>query len=67
MDRQEYSSGLPYPPPGDLPNPGIEIVSLKSPAIAGEKVWGGGGGVVTLRAPRCGGSDNSNFMPLLWL
>lgn len=38
-------------------------------------VWGalsvhtlfGGGGVVTLGAPRCGGSDNSNFMPLLWL
>ena len=22
--RQEYQSGLPFPPPGDLPNPGIE-------------------------------------------
>ena len=22
--RQEYWSGLPFPPPGDLPNPGIE-------------------------------------------
>ena len=22
--RQEYSSGLPFPSPGDLPNPGIE-------------------------------------------
>ena len=33
--RQEYWSGLPFPPPGDLPNPGIELVSLTSPALAG--------------------------------
>ena len=32
---QEYWGGLPCPPPGDLPNPGIESVSLKSPALAG--------------------------------
>ena len=25
--RQEYWSGLPFPSPGDLPNPGIEQVS----------------------------------------
>ena len=25
---QEYWSGSPYPPPGDLPDPGIEPVSL---------------------------------------
>ena len=24
VSRQEYSSGLPSPPPGDLPNPGIK-------------------------------------------
>ena len=30
--RQEYWSGLPFPPPGDLPDPGIEPVSLASPA-----------------------------------
>ena len=24
LSRQEYWSGLPFPPPGDLPNPGIE-------------------------------------------
>ena len=29
---QEYWSGLPLPPPGDLPNPGIEP---ESPALAG--------------------------------
>ena len=32
---QEYWSGLPCPSPGDLPDPGIEPVSLKSPALAG--------------------------------
>ena len=29
FSRQEYWSGLPCPPPGDLPNPGIEPRSLK--------------------------------------
>ena len=33
--RQEYWNGLPFPFPGDLPNPGIEPVSLMSPALAG--------------------------------
>ena len=27
FSRQEYWSGLPCPPPGDLPNPGIKPVS----------------------------------------
>ena len=27
FSRQEYWSGLPFPPPGDLPNPGIKPVS----------------------------------------
>ena len=31
--RQEYWSGLPFPIPGDLPDPGIETVSLRSPAL----------------------------------
>ena len=49
--RQEYWSGLPFPPLGDLPNPGIEHASYASPALAegffttkpSEKprVWGG--------------------------
>ena len=30
FSRQEYYSGFPCPPPGDLPNPGIEPVSLVS-------------------------------------
>ena len=33
--RQEYWSGLPCPPPGDLPDPGIEHASLTSPSLAG--------------------------------
>ena len=32
---QECWSGLPWPPPGDLPSPGIEPPSLMSPAVAG--------------------------------
>ena len=32
---QEYWSGLPCPPPGDLLDPGIEPTSLTSPALAG--------------------------------
>ena len=35
FSRQGYWSGLPFPSPGDLPNPGIEPVSLVSPALAG--------------------------------
>ena len=31
--RQEYWSGLPFPPPGDLPDPGIEPTSPVSPAL----------------------------------
>ena len=31
--RQEYWSGLPFPSPGDVPNPGIEPGSLASPAL----------------------------------
>ena len=30
FSRQEYWSGLPFPPPGDLSDPGIELVSLVS-------------------------------------
>ena len=33
FSRQQYWSGLPFPPPGDLPDPGIEPMSLMSPAV----------------------------------
>ena len=35
FSRQEYWSGLPFPSPGDLLNPGVELMPLVSPAIAG--------------------------------
>ena len=35
FSRQEYWSGLPFPPPGDLPDPGIKPTSLTSPSLAG--------------------------------
>ena len=42
--RREYWSGLPCPPPGHLPTPGIKPASLTSPALAG--------GFLTIRATR---------------
>ena len=35
FSTQEYWSGLPFPTPGDLPDPGIELESLSSPVLAG--------------------------------
>ena len=35
FSRQEYWSGLPFPSPGDLPDPGIEPTSPTSPSLAG--------------------------------
>ena len=35
FSRQEYWSGLPCPPPGDLPHPEMKPMSLTSPALAG--------------------------------
>ena len=41
FSRQEYWSGLPFPSPGDLPNPGIKP---RSPALQADdlptKLWG---------------------------
>ena len=36
FSRQDYWSGLPFPSPGDLHNPGIELESLAFPALAGK-------------------------------
>ena len=33
FSSQEYWSGLPFPTPGNLPDPGIEPTSLVSPAL----------------------------------
>ena len=36
FSRQEYWSSLPFPTPGDLPDPGVKPTSPASPAFAGE-------------------------------
>ena len=54
FSRQEYWNGLPFPPPGDLPDPGIEPMSPASPALAG--------GFFTLsRSNRLGGGWEDNI------
>ena len=35
LSRQEYRSGLPFPSPGDLPDPEVKSQSLVTPALAG--------------------------------
>jgi len=35
FSRQEYWNQFPFPPSGDLPNPGVEPKSLESPVLAG--------------------------------
>ena len=35
FSRQEYWSGLPYPPPRDLPHSGIKPMALMPPSLAG--------------------------------
>ena len=36
--RQEYWSGLPFPPPGDCPNPGIEPKFPVSPELQADSL-----------------------------
>ena len=36
--RQEYWSGLPFPPPGDLPDPGIKPVPPAAPALQADSL-----------------------------
>ena len=62
FSRQEDWSGLPCPPPGDLPHPGIEPVSLMSPALAGSflttsTTWGASlwASVIPSNYSGCGG------------
>ena len=36
FSRQEYWSGLPFPSPGDLPDPGTDPAAFVSPALSGD-------------------------------
>ena len=38
FSRHEYWSGLSFPPPGDFPDPGIELLSLVSPVLEADSL-----------------------------
>ena len=38
FSRQQILEWLPYPPPGDLPDPGVESISLTFPVLAGRQI-----------------------------
>ena len=56
---QGYWSGLPFPPPEDLPDPRMEPVSLTSPALAG--------GSFTTGAPWEAPYSRQTVWKLLWV
>jgi len=39
FSRQEHWSGLPCPPPGDVPDPRIKPASPESPALQADSLW----------------------------
>ena len=51
--RQEYWSGLPFPSPGDLPDPGIKPISLASPALVGRFFTTAPPGYLIYGVPHC--------------
>ena len=38
FSKQEYWSGLPFPPPGDLPDPGIKFTSPTAPGLQADSL-----------------------------
>ena len=50
FSKQEYWSGLPFPPPEDLSDPGIEPVSPAAPALAGRFFTTGTAWEATIRS-----------------
>ena len=53
FSRQEYWNGLPCPPPGDLPNPGIEPMSPVSSALQADSLPLNHRGSPLLIYPQC--------------
>ena len=51
LSQQEYPSELPFPPPGDLPDPRIEPMASAAPVLAG--------GFLTTQIP---GKPPGNFL-----
>ena len=59
--RQEYWSGLPFPSPGNFPDPGIELTSLVSPVLRASSL------PFEPQGEALGSSDNHSFEPLISL
>ena len=66
FSRQEYWSGLPFPPPGDLPNPGIKSTSPVSPALQVDSLLTEPWGKLTADEHRRLRQDRAQVLPLLW-
>ena len=66
--RQEYQSGLPFPPPGDLPHPGTKLASLLPPVLSRQilyQLWHPGSCLKTSRLFQSYYILNSSFSSLL--
>ena len=61
FSRQEDWSGLPCPSPGRLPNPGMELASPMSPALAGPSLPGSPGKPEQLRGRCTGGRRQGSY------
>ena len=64
FSRQEFWGGLPCPPPGDLPDPGMETASPVAPALTGRLFSTESPGKPTFIYRRCWGSEIISQMSL---
>ena len=65
FSRQEYWSELPFPSPGDLPDPGISPMSPASPALQADSLLLSHHGSPLSRLGRWNGSHTWPRLPLL--
>ena len=62
ISQAEHWCGLPFPTPGDIPNPGIELVSLVSPALQVDSLpWSHQGSPIMLE-----GESRKSSSGLFW-
>ena len=55
FSRQEYLVGLPFPSPGDLPDPGIQLMSPASPELQADFYTGPPGKLCQYPFSECSG------------
>ena len=66
LPRQEYWSGLPFPSPGELPDPGIKPESLTSSALAGRFFTTSTTWQNTAPWVSCTGNPDTMKLPAAW-